>query len=573
MRRHGTRIGLGFLLASVALFGIAEATASASEPSGSHRSAAAAESAPNLARMDQVIRSFVSKKQFMGTVLVARGDHVLLSKGYGFANLEWGIPNSPDTKFRLGSITKQFTAASILLLQERGKLSVHDLLKKYVPDAPPAWDKITLFNLLTHTSGIPNFTALPDYRSFSLLPQTPAQLLARFRDKPLDFEPGTRWSYSNSGYAVLGYVIEKVSAESYAQFVQKNIFDRLGMRDSGYDSNSKIIERRASGYVLSSSGLLNASYVDMTVPFAAGGLYSTTLDLWRWERALFGGRLLSPASLEQMVTPFKHDYAFGLEVHTMNGVEVIEHSGGINGFNTALAYYPQIELAVVVLGNVNGTAPDQIAEYLGALAQGKPVELPSERRTVSVDARILAGYVGDYALNPKFLISITRDGDRLFEQATGQPKLEIFPSSEKEFFLKVVDAQITFVTSGAGTRATALILHQGGIDQRAERVEGAAAALAPRERKEVHVEPQILARYVGTYQLVPGFSIAITREGDHLYEQATNQPKFEIYPSSDRDFFLRVVDAQITFVAGDKGAATELILHQGGVDHPAKRLE
>jgi CubicO group peptidase (beta-lactamase class C family) len=538
----------------------------------SRRSEATPTAAPNLPRMEQIIQSFVAKKQFMGAVLVARGNDILLDKGYGFADVEWDVPDSPKTKFRLGSITKQFTAASILLLQERGKLNVNDPVKKYMPDAPTAWDHITIFNLLTHTSGIPNFTSFPNYASLEPFPETPEQLVALFRDKPLDFQPGEKWNYSNSGYILLGYLIEKLSGESYAEFVQENIFKPLGMKDSGYDSNSAIVQNRASGYTPSPNGLMNAGYVNMTIPFSAGALYSTTDDSLRWEQGLFGGKLLSPASLKQMTTPFKHDYAFGLQVHTVDGHEVIDHGGGIEGFNTMLAYYPEDNLTVVVLGNVNGTAPQEIAMYLGGLAQGGNVVLPSERKAVPVDPKIFDGYVGDYQLAPKFLISITREGDHLFAQATGQQTLEIFPASEKEYFYKVVDAQITFVMDKQG-KATALILHQGGMDQRAERVEGAAAALAPKEHKEVHVDPKIFDGYVGSYQLAPNFSITITQEDDHLFEQATSQPKFEIFPENEKDYFLKVVDAQITFVTDSQGRATELILHQGGMDQHAKKIE
>ncbi len=527
--------------------------------------------APNLPRMEQVIRSFVEKKQFMGAVLVARGNDVLLDQGYGFADVEWKVPDSPKAKFRLGSITKQFTAASIMLLQERGKLKVTDPVKNYLPDAPAAWDKITIFNLLTHTSGIPSFTGFPDYHSFERVPITPKELVALFRDKPLDFQPGEKWSYSNSGYALLGYLIEKISGETYAKFVEDDIFKPLGMKDSGYDSNSAIIPDRAQGYTRGPDGLANAGYINMTVPFSAGGLYSTTGDLLRWEQGLFGGRLLSPESLKQMTTPFKDDYAFGLMVRTENGHKVIDHGGGIEGFNTMLAYYPDDKLTVAVLGNLSGGAPQEIAKYLGTLALGGKVLLPSERQAVQIDPKIFDRYVGDYALSPKFILKVSREGDRFITQATGQEQVEIYPENDHEFFAKVVDAQITFVTDKNG-KATALILHQGGADHRAPRVEGAAAAMAPREHKEVQVDPKIFDGYVGTYQLAPGFSIAITREGNRLFEQATGQQKVEIFPESEKEFFLKVVDAQITFVTGSQGRATELILHQGGRDHPGKRI-
>ena len=525
---------------------------------------------PNLARMEQVIQSFVAGKQFMGAVLVARVNDVLINKGYGFANLEWNIPDSPKTKFRLGSITKQFTAASILLLEERGKLSTNDTVKKYMPDAPAAWDNITIFNLLTHTSGIPSFTGFPDYAKLEPFSASPEELVTRFRDKPLDFQPGEKWSYSNSGYVLLGYLIEKISGESYARFVQDNIFTPLGMADSGYDSNSALIQNRASGYTPGQNGIVNAGYINMTIPLSAGGLYSTTEDLLRWEQGLFGGKLLSPASLKKMTTPFKKDYGFGLSIRTVNGQEQIEHNGGIEGFNTVLAYYPTDKLTVVVLANLNGAAPEEIAEDLHTLAEGGTVVLTSERKAVKIDPTIFDSYVGSYQLAPNFVLKITREGDRFMTQATGQGQVEIFPEGDHDFFAKVVNAQITFVTNSEG-RATELILHQGGRDQHAPRVEGAAAE--PKQHKEIQVDPKIFEGYVGNYQLAPNFSITITRDGDHLFEQATNQPKFEIFPESDKDYFLKVVDAQITFITDVQGRVTELILHQGGADQHARRVK
>lgn len=221
----------------------------------------------NIDRMEQVVRSYVDNAQFMGSVLVARDETVLLNKGYGFANLEWEIPNSPTTKFRLGSIAKQFTAACILLLEERGKLKLDDPVKKYMTDAPAAWDKVTLFHLLTHTSGIPSFTGFPDYGSTEATAATPEKLVARFRDKPLEFQLGEKRNYSNSGYVLLGYLIEKISHQDYSQFVQENIFNPLGKKDSGYDSNSAII---AAGYSPGEKGANNTGHIDMSIPFSAG---------------------------------------------------------------------------------------------------------------------------------------------------------------------------------------------------------------------------------------------------------------------------------------------------------------
>ena len=525
----------------------------------------------DVGRMEEVIQSFVAKKQFMGSVLVARGSDILLDQGYGFANLEWKIPNSPKTKFRIGSITKQFTAASILLLQERGKLNVNDPVKKYMPDAPAVWGKITIFNLLTHTAGIPNFTSFPDYPSIEPFAKTPEQLIALFRDKPLDFEPGEKWKYSNSGYVLLGYLIEKISGQKYEQFVQENIFKPLGMADSGYDLNAAVIQNRASGYSPSADGLVNAGYINMTIPLSAGGLYSTVDDLLRWEQSLFGGKLLSSVSLKEMTTPFKSDYAFGLQVQKVNGHKLIDHNGGIEGFNTNLAYYPEDKLTVVVLGNVNSTSPVEIARDLGALARGERVVLTSERKAVTIDPKIFDGYVGAYQLAPDFFITVGKDAERFTTQGTGQRQVEIFPENEKEFFAKAVDAQFIFVTDSQG-RATELILHQNGEDFHAPRVEGEAAARAPRERKAIPIDPKIFDAYVGSYQLGPNVVLTVTRDGGHFLAQLTGQQPIEIFPESDHDFFAKAVDVQITFVTDSRGHATELINHQRG-DRRAPRIE
>lgn len=421
----------------------------------------------DAARMEQIVRSYVPRR-FMGTVLVARDGNVILSKGYGSANLEWDIPNAPNTRFRLGSITKQFTAASILLLEERGKLKTDDLVKKYMPDAPAAWDKITIFHLLTHTSGIPNFTAFPDYHSRETAPITPEKLVEWFRDKPLDFQPGEQWKYSNSGYVLLGYLLEKISGQTYSEFLQQNIFTPLDMKDSGYDSNSALIARRAGGYERDGDKVVNTGFVHMTIPFSAGALYSTTEDLLRWEQGLFGGKVLTAASLAKMTTPFKNNYAFGIGVATVRGHKVIEHGGGIEGFNTHMAYYPDDKLEVVVLSNLAAGAPPEIAARLAQVAHGETVVLPSERKEITVAPAILAAYAGTYEIAPTFSIVVTLEDGRLMTQATGQRKLEIFPESESKFFLKVVDAQLEFVKNEKG-EVTHLILHQGGRDTKGMR--------------------------------------------------------------------------------------------------------
>jgi len=526
---------------------------------------AAAGLAQDVSRMDQVVQPYVADKKFMGSVLVARGGEVLLSKGYGSANLEWNIPNSPATKFRLGSITKQFTAASILLLEERGKLKTDDPVKKFMPDAPAAWDKVTIFHLLTHTSGIPSFTGFPDYASQEPFATTPEKLVARFRDKPLDFQPGEKWSYSNSGYVLLGYLLEKASGESYEKFVQENIFGPLGMKDSGYDSNSAIIPRRAAGYARVKDQTENAGFIHMSIPFSAGALYSTTEDLLRWERGLFGGKLLSAVSLAKMTTPFKEDYACGVGVRTVSGHKVVDHGGGIEGFNTFLAYYPEDKLTVVALSNLNGDAPSSIVTRLAALARGEKVELPSERKEITLAPKILEQYVGTYEMAPKINMMITLHDGQLISQLSGQGKVPLFATSETKFFPKVVDAEIEFGKDGKGA-VTYLVLHQGGRDMKAPRTSDKVV-----EHKEIAVSPKILAQYTGTYELQPGFDLVIALEGDQLVSQATAQDKIPLFAESETKFFPKVMDAEIEFLKNDKGVVTHLILHQGPAEIKASR--
>lgn len=248
------------------------------------------------------------------------------------------------------------------------------------------------------------------------------------------------------------------------------------MKDSGYDSNSAIIARRAAGYARGPGGTVtNAGYIDMSVPFSAGALYSTTEDLLRWEQGLFGGKLLSPASLQKMTTPFKNNYAFGVGVRTENGHKLIDHNGGIEGFSTDLAYYPEDKITVVVLSNVTGAAsPNEIAAKLGAVAHGENAQLTSERKETGVSPEILAKYIGVYGMAPNVTMTITLANGQLISQMTRQGKIPLFAESETMFFPKVVDAEIEF-PKDTQEHASQLILHQGGRDMTAARLDDAAA--------------------------------------------------------------------------------------------------
>jgi CubicO group peptidase (beta-lactamase class C family) len=325
-------------------------------------------------RMDRVASSYANGNEFMGAVLVADGDRLLLNKGYGSADLEWNIPNASDVKFRLGSLTKQFTAALVLLLQQDGKLNISDPVTRYLPDAPKTWEKITLAELLGHTSGIPNFTDLKEFKVWGMSPHTVKEELDFFKDRPLNFEPGSRWAYSNSNFEVLGAVIEKVSGKTCGNLLHERIFDPLEMKDTGLDSDDLILPKRAQGYAPGPKGLGLARSESMTVPWAAGSVYSTTADLLKWEHGLFDCKLLTEDSLKLMTTPGKGSYGLGVFVsENKSGVRIVSHGGGIEGFNTSLLYVPDRRIAVVVLSNVNGGVPNKMSDQLLTMALAEPV--------------------------------------------------------------------------------------------------------------------------------------------------------------------------------------------------------
>lgn len=466
------------------------ATTAFAQPAPAPATTAKPAAAPSLStRMDRLAKFYADNNAFMGTVLVAQGDRVLLNKGYGFANLEWKIANTPDTKFRLGSVTKQFTATAILILEERGKLSIDDPVKTHMPDAPAVWDKITIKHLLSHTAGIPNFTNFPDYMKTKYTAQTPVELIARFKDRALEFEPGVRWNYSNSGFVVLGYLVEKISGESYEKFVTDNIFTPLAMKDSGYDSNTALIERRASGYAPSGNGRANADFVHMSIPHGAGALYSTTGDLLRWERGLFGGKLLKPETVTKMTALVRDEYALGVGVRTVNGHRQISHGGGIEGFNTQMQHYPAEKLTVITLANQNGPGADTLANKLASMVLGDTVVVPSERKRVPLSAAALARYTGHYQLNATSVAEVTADKGRVFLKMGNGPANEIFPAGPNRFFRAMPDGDLEFA-GDAGAPAAELVLHPAAatnVPTRAKRVspdevKRIAAALTARQK-------------------------------------------------------------------------------------------
>jgi len=376
-------------------------------------------------------------KGFTGAVLVMKENKILLKKGYGLADREWNISNTPETKFRIGSITKQFTATCILQLAEQGKLNLEDKLSKFIPSFPKG-DSVTIHMLLNHTSGIANYTAQKDFLNLATLSLTKDSVIAFIKSKPFSFSPGTKFQYTNSGYFLLGYIIEKVSGETYADYVQQNIFNKIGMKNSGADKLDSILPMRARGYNSNRNKITNADFISLDWPFSAGILFSTVEDLYKWDRALYTTIILSNNSKQKMFTPYKSNYGYGIIIDSMQKHFRIWHNGGIPGFISNISRYVNDDVCVIVLGNTeviqNNTLPitDVIAEGLASIVFDLPVETPYEHKEVKIDPSILDKYVGKYSAG--LTLEVIKKNNKLYRHRDGTPDIELKPESNTKFF-------------------------------------------------------------------------------------------------------------------------------------------
>ncbi len=317
--------------------------------------------------IDEYITSDMRQSAFSGSILIAKGDNILISKGYGMADIESDLPNSAQTIFRLGSITKQFTAMAIMILQEEGKLDVQDPVCDYMINCPEVWQSVTIHHLLTHSSGIPNYTSFSDFDFEKKY--TVNEIIDTFIDKPLHFLPGGGFRYSNSGYIVLGLIIEQFSENnSYEDFLQENIFQPLNMTNTVYEQNDQTLDNRALGYVrMPDETLRDADYLDMSAPYSAGALYSTVEDLNLWDRALYTETLVSENSLETMFTRHMADYGYGWYSIKISNRNVKAHGGDINGFSANIARFVDDDLVIIVLSNVENVDTLNLTRALAAI--------------------------------------------------------------------------------------------------------------------------------------------------------------------------------------------------------------
>ena len=498
-----------------------------------------------------------------------------------YGHLEKGDlrPLNGDTIFEIGSVTKVFTSLLLADMVQRGEVALGDPVAKYLPPAAKMPERngrsITLVDLATHTSGLPRLPSNmspkdPDNPYVDYSVEQLYQFLSAYQ---LSRDIGSQYEYSNLGGGLLGHVLALRAGMSYEALVESRISTPLGMNSTRITLTAEMKARLAAGH---NAALETVENWDLPTLAGAGALRSTADDLLTFTAANLGYTKspLAPAmaatlKVRRLTDQPGLEVALGWHIFTTGGKQIIWHNGGTGGYRSFMGFDPIARVGVVVLSNVETAAGvDDIGRHL--LDPSVPLLTPpKEHKQVGVDSSLFDRYVGRYQLAPDFIITITREGDHLFEQATDQPKFEIFPEGDRDYFLKVVDAQITFVTNNHD-HATELVLHQNGRDMHGKRIEGYAPA--PKEHKQIAVGPKVFEGYVGRYQLAPNFILTITREGNHFFEQATGQPKAEIFPESERDYFLKVVDAQISFVTDSKGRATELVLHQGGVDQHAKRI-
>lgn len=384
--------------------------------------------------LDNYMQAQVKVNEFTGTVLVAQKGKIIYEKAFGMSDREWNIPNTIQTKFEVGSITKQFTSACILQLAEQGKLSLDDKLSKYFPDFPKG-DSVTIHMLLTHTSGIKDYTEVPEFGKVATLSLETDSMVALIKKQPYVFSPGARWSYSSSGYFLLGYIVEKASGKSYSDYVYNNVIQKAGLKNTCVNRWDSILLYRAKGYRKTTDGWKNASYISMEGPFSAGAIISTIEDLYEWDNALFSNKIISAASFSKMTTPYKGHYGYGLTIDSFQHHLEMGHSGGINGFTSFLGSFPTDDFVVAGLSNEETTNTQGIVNALAAIVFDIPVITPYKHTEVKVDSSILNRYVGEYKLaNAQVYTLKIKEGKLYVHPQDGSDVYEFKPESETKFF-------------------------------------------------------------------------------------------------------------------------------------------
>jgi len=417
-------------------------------------------------KMDSYINALVENRNFKGSILVAKEGKVLLNKGYGYSNLQQNTMNKSQTKFAIGSVTKQFTAMAIMQLSEKGLINTNDKLSKYLAELPNG-ELITIHNLLTHSSGLVDYLGLIEFDKVVLDDQDAMDILRIVEKQPLNFNPGEAFNYSNTNYLILGILVEQLSGMSYEDYLQKNIFDPINMDNTGisYGKDNEIQD--ATAY----SGFLESTPIDdeglLQIAYGAGNIYSTVEDLYKWDQALKSEKLVKNQTLNQIFSehiamPGAGSYGYGWMIADSGVGKMIFHGGNTLGFTANLVRFIDIDMTIIILSNNGYYDMTALTNSLASISLGGPYELPEALVEIEIENPDLYDkYIGEYELAPGAVCTITKEENRLFAQITGQERFQIFPSSKNNFFYKVVDAKIIFEKDKEGN-VTHLVIYQMG---------------------------------------------------------------------------------------------------------------
>jgi CubicO group peptidase (beta-lactamase class C family) len=504
------------------------------------------------------------------TVLVSRNDQIIYKKAFGIANLELNAPMQVDNVFWIASIGKQFTAVAILQLMEQGKLNLQDEITKFIPDYPTQGNKITIEHLLTHTSGIHNYSGMKDPDKKLAFDCTPNEVIDFFKNLPMRFVPGTKWEYSNSGYFLLGYIIEKITGKLYSEYLEENFFKPLGMTNSLFANNKRIIKNRVGAYSYGDNGFENSRPINMTHVFSAGAIQSTVEDFFKWHQAVYTYKLVKKETLDKAFTRYnltdgkETDYGYGWKLGYVYESPSIWHGGGIEGFGATEIYLPKEDVFVVVFSNCDCIYPKVITTRLAALTIG----IPYEYKEIQVENNILQKYIGLYENQKGQQLIITVAENLLYSQLGRGPKSKL-NAYQKDMFFFDDDAMVTIEFSRNKKDEIEKLISKKPYGNE---VWNKSNKLMPSENG-IKVDGKILETYVGEYEIPSEFTFAVTKEQDRLFIQGTGQDKIEMFADTENKFFVKVNDAQLEFVKDDAGEVTKAILNQGGRQSDAIKIK
>lgn len=509
-------------------------------------------------------------------VLFAVDDEIFYSQGFGYANIEERIKIDSKTKFRIGSVTKQFTAMAILKLEEAGKLNLDDKLSKFIPDFPRG-NEVRIHQLLTHTSGIHSYTNQGDFADYVTKGIALEDLVEKIKSYEYDFDPGDKWMYSNSGYVILGYIIEKLSGMSYADYLGETFFTPMGMKTSGIYTVDAELSNEALGYTYEKGKPKLALNWDMSWAAGAGAIYSTVEDLFKWNKALYSGQVISDENLKKATSPAKLNngkqasslgYGYGLSMAEIRGMPCYRHTGGLHGFVAFLGYIPSKKATVAVL--INSTPPP---EGIGTMGTANAIfeyafwEEMDEQQSFKADTTItqssLEEYAGRYHYGRGAVMIIETKGDEVYAQMIGQPQFQVFPGGPDELFWKVVEAKIVFKRNETG-EVIGATHYQGGQELEVTKLP---------EIVRINIDKSTLGDYAGKFDFGNGMNFEFSLEEDMLFISGDRFPKSELIPTGKKKFECREMDLVLQYNIDKAAPYEEVNVNMGGMIRDAPRIE